>query len=193
MNRSMKNVLGTLGALLCAALLFGCTPSGTGVGSTPAAAKSVDGVTFTISGPAFAEPATFVVPGDTPQLRTYLSDSMFSLTVSPNDSLRSTDGKHVLTGLIIGTEPAGVGESTEAAGISDAAFSFDTDAGTGNRQGPSMKFNYSKGERQPMSIVMETYEKGGRAVGSFAGRVQRTNIKSTHEIYEVTGRFDVRD
>lgn len=193
MNRCMKNVLGKLGVLLCIALLFGCTQSDTGVGGTPAPAKSGDGITFTISGPAFAEPATFVVPGDTPQLRTYLSDSMFSLTVSPNDSLRSTDGKHVLTGLVLGTEPAGVGESTEAAGVTEATFSFNTAVGTQSRQGPSMSFDYSKGERQPMRIVMESYEKGERAAGHFTGKVQRTNIKSTHEIYDVTGKFNVRD
>lgn len=193
MNRSIKNVPGKWGMLLCVALLFGCAEAGTETAGAAAAANSVDGVTFTISGPAFAEPATFVVPGDTPQLGTYMSDSMFSLTVSPNDSLRSTDGKHVLTGLVIGTEPAGVGESTDAAGVTEATFSFNTDAGTESRQGPSMSFSYSKGERQPMSIVMESYEKGERAAGHFTGKVQRTNIKSTHEIYEVSGKFNLRD
>ncbi|MGV8941201.1 MAG: hypothetical protein ACOH1P_06610 [Lysobacter sp.] len=200
MNRTINNVLGKWGVLLCVALLFGCAEPGTqSTAGTPAATKSaksatsVDGLTFTISGPAFAEPATFVVPADTRQLRTYLSDSMFSLTVSPNDILRSTDGKHILTGLVMGTQPAGVGESTEAAGVTEATLSFNTDADSESRQGPSMAFDYSKGERQPMRIVMETYEEGERAAGHFTGKLQRTNIKSSHEIYDVTGTFNVLD
>ncbi|WP_222563991.1 hypothetical protein [Novilysobacter antarcticus] len=192
----MKNILGKVGMVVCVGLLAACADPGAEAAnasasdSAPAAAQSVDGLTFTISGPLFPEPATFEVPGDTRELRTYLSDSMFSLTVSPNDRLRSTDGKHVLTGVILGTQPAGVGESTESAGVSEATFNFDTDAGTDRQQGPSMAFS-SKGVRQPMRIVMETYEDGKRAAGHFSGKLQRTNIDSTHEIYDVEGKFDV--
>ncbi len=196
MTRLMKNILGKVGMVVCVGLLAACADPGAEAAnasasdSAPAAAQSVDGLTFTISGPLFPEPATFEVPGDTRELRTYLSDSMFSLTVSPNDRLRSTDGKHVLTGVILGTQPAGVGESTESAGVSEATFNFDTDAGTDRQQGPSMAFS-SKGVRQPMRIVMETYEDGKRAAGHFSGKLQRTNIDSTHEIYDVEGKFDV--
>jgi len=196
MHGSMKNVLGKLGILLCFGLLSACAESGapSAEGSAsdraPAAAKSVDGLSFTISGPAFAEPATFEVPADSRELRTYLSDSMFSLTVSPNERLRSTDGKHVLTGAILGTQPAGVGESTEASGVTEATFNFDTDAGTERQQGPSMAFS-SKGEKQPMRIVMETFEDGKRAAGHFSGKLQRLNIDHTQEIYDVDGKFDV--
>ncbi len=201
MNRLMKNVWGTLGMLLCVGLLSACAEPGAGSAkanasgndTTPAAAKSVEGLSFTVSGPAFAEPATFVVAGDTRELRTYLSDSMFSLTLSPNNSLRSTDGKHIVSGMVIGTQPAGVGESTQTTGVTDATFDFDTDVGTEHQQGSSMSFRPSKGELQPMSIVMESYEEGERAVGSFSGKLQRTNIKSRHEIYDVTGTFNVLD
>jgi len=185
-----------LGMLFCVGLLSACTQPGTGTADAsasdraPAASKSVDGLSFTISGPAFAEPATFEVPGDTRELRSYLSAGMFNLTVSPNERLRSTDGKHVLTGVILGTQPAGVGESTETAGVSEATFNFDTDAGTEREQGPSMAFS-SKGEKQPMRIVMETFEEGKRAAGHFSGKLQRLNINHTHEIYDVEGKFDV--
>lgn len=197
MNRSMKSVLGTLGMMLCADLLSACAEPATGSAkasdTTPAAAEPVDGLSFTISGPAFSEPATFEVPGDTQQLRVHLYDNMFTLKVSPNDSLRSTDGKHVVSGMVIGTQPAGVGESTQTAGVTDATFDFDTDIGTERQQGSSMSFRPSKGELQPIRIVMESYQEGERAVGSFSGKLQRTNIKSRHEIYNVTGTFNVID
>lgn len=200
MNRSMRNILGKLGMLLCVGLLSACAEPGTGSANanasdnTPAASKSVDGLTFTISGPAFAEPATFVVPADAPKLRTYMSDSMFNLKVSPNDSVRSTDGKHILSGMVIGTEPAAVGESTEALGVTEATFAFTTHADNAeDRQGPSMSFDPSKGERQPMRIVMEAYQEGEHAAGHFTGKLQRTNIKSRHEIYDVSGTFNVLD
>lgn len=150
-----------------------------------------NGVRFTIDGPVFGKPTSFVVPGGREHLSTYLSDNMFNIALKQKAGVRSEDGKHVLDMLILGTEPAGKGEFTEASNVSEFSLGFIAHADTPQSESVSMSFR-SKGIRQPVRLVVERYDAKGSS-GNFTARLRRSNIKSTDQFYEVSGEFLVGD
>lgn len=198
---------GLQGWLVAAVVLLGACSDDKAVDRSPgdtraqpaaaaaAAAPVQQGLRFTIDGPAFGGPTRFVVPGDHPRLNAYVSDNMFNVTFRPQPGVLSEDGKHRLDLLILGLEPAATGESTDANHVKEFAMAFTAHQGTPHAEDISMDFRYSKGTRQPVRLTLDRYnttrdERG--ATGHFTGSMQRTNIKSTDQIYEAKGEFQVR-
>lgn len=172
------------GAMLLA--LLGC------LGGVKAADKApVDGVRLTISGPAFAGPQTFVIPGDFKRQFKTIDKHRFMLQLNPGANLWTANGQHRLDGFMLGTQPGKVGTFTETAGVSTLWLSFTIDANTHRSQGASMDFE-DKGAHQPVTIVIESFEDEARAKGHFTARVQRTNHKSQAQFYDLKGVFDIR-
>lgn len=161
--------------------------------NTAAAAGPVKGLEFTISGPAFSEPAHFVVPAAKVKLTYLLYSSNFTLMALLKPPVTSVDGKHQLNHFVLGAEPAGVGTFTETSGLSSLSFSFTTDVGATNQQGFSVSYKYSRGTTLPAQITFERYDVDKRATGTFSGKLQRTNPKRKDQIYEISGRFGVDD
>ena len=160
-----------------------------------AVVKRKNGIRFTIDGPVFGGPTQFVVPGDHENVYTYMSASMFNVTFRPKEGLLSQDGKHRLNMVMFGTEPGGQGEFTDASSVRTFSMSFAANVGTAQSQSVSMTFKYSKGTRQPVRLAVERYETSSdnaEAAGDFTARLQRTNIKSNNQFYEVQGDFNVR-
>lgn len=178
--------------LLCRLLV--AAPLVVAVGAHAAGpAAPVKGLDFTISGPAFSAPARFVVSADAVKLTTLLHAGNFTMMAVLNPPVTSVDGKHRLSTFALATEPAGVGTYTETSGLSSMSFALTTDAGTPSQQAFSVSFRYSRGTTLPARIAIERYEPGRLAVGVFSGQAQRTNPKRKDQIYEISGRFDVRD
>ena len=157
------------------------------------AAAPVKGLEFTISGPAFTEPARFVVPASTAKLTHLLYASNFTLMAVLNPPVASVDGKHRLSSFTLVSEPAAVGTFTETSGLSSLSFSFTTDVGAPSQQGFSVSHKYSRGTTLPAQITFERYDVDKRAAGTFSGKAQRTNPKRKDQIYDITGRFGVGD
>lgn len=175
----------------------GDAPSTTGGAASaapaPAAAGGEEGLRFTIDGPVFGGPTSFVVPGGGEHLRLYMSDNMFSLMLNPKRSVTSEDGKHVLDMLVLGTEPAGEGEFTESSNVTEFSLGFVAHEGTPQSQSVSMSFR-SKGVKQPVRLVVSQYDlKSDTTDGQFTARLRRSNIKSTDQFYEVKGEFLAKD
>lgn len=186
--------------LFSMALLASCGDAGSGASSSAAAVpagsierKMQDGVRFTIDGPVFGGPVSFVVPGDGEYLHLYMSDSMFSLMLKQKRGLRSEDGKHILDMVVLGTEPAGEGEFTENSQLTEFSLGFVAHAETPQSESVSMSFS-SKGIKQPVRLVMERYDlKNDIVNGHFTARLRRSNVKSTDQFYEAKGEFQVKD
>ena len=160
-----------------------------------AVAKRKSGIRFAIDGPVFGGPTQFVVPVDHESLYTYISANMFSVTFRPKEGLLSQDGKHRLNMVMVGTEPGGQGEFTDASSVNTFSMAFAANMGTPQSQSVSMTFKYSKGTRQPVRLAVERYETSSdnaEAAGDFTARLQRTNIKSNNQFYEVQGDFNVK-
>lgn len=199
MRRMQSNFLKSV-LVVCLGLVGACGDANSVASSAPGAqaasapvAKMKEGMRFTIDGPVFGGPTSFVVPGGGEHLRLYMSDDMFSLMLNQKRSVRSEDGKHVLDMLVLGTEPAGEGEFTESSNVTDFSLGFVAHEGTPQSQSVSMSFS-SKGIKQPVRLVVSQYDlKSDTTSGHFTARLRRSNIKSTDQFYEAKGEFLIKD
>jgi hypothetical protein len=156
------------------------------------AGKMQEGIRFTIDGPVFGGPTSFVVPSGKENLQLYMSESMFSLMLKHKRAVRSEDGKHMLDMMVLGTEPAGVGEFTESTNLSEFTLGFTANEGTPKSESVSMSFS-SKGVKQPVRLVISQYDRKNKITGGhFSARLRRSNIKSTDQFYEAKGEFLVK-
>ena len=85
-----------------------------------------------------------------------------------------------------------MGTYTERSGLTAMSFALTTDADTPKPQNFSVSFKCQRGSTLPERVVIERYEAERQASGTFLGRAQRTNPQRKDQIYEVSGRFDVR-
>lgn len=177
----------TLWPLLLVAVL-----ASTVVGARAEAPVQGQGLELTISGPAFSAPARFVVPADNAKLILQLASGSFKMMALLDSPVASHDGKHRLKSFTLGAEPAGVGTYTESSGLTAMGFALTTDAGTPAQQNFSVSFKYQRGTTLPARIVIERYEPERQASGTLLGKAQRTNPQRKDQIYEISGRFDVR-
>lgn len=171
------------------ATLLGCA----GFASAGATDIDKEGLRFTIDGPAFGGPVSFVVPGGGDHLRLYMSDRMFSLMLKQQRGVRSEDGKHLLKTVVLGTEPAGAGEFTESSSVSEFTLGFVAHEGTPQSENVSMSFR-SKGIKQPVRLVVKRYDlKNSVTSGHFNARLRRSNSKSRDQFYEANGEYLVKN
>lgn len=184
--------------LLSILALIGCSEAGTSDAAASGRAESQadgentgQGISFTISGPAFDEPQTFHVPNDTPELHARIRDSGVLLHVRLNNGIRSGNQEHRLDQMILRVD-GGVGEYTESEGLENASLSLTLNAGGETARSASMKYHYSKGEPQPVRVIIESLKERERVSGAFTARLQRTNSSSNDQFYDLEGRFDVR-
>lgn len=177
--------------LILIALTFGLHGCNDNAG---AGASTRYGIELTVSGPGFAQPQTFFVPDDQDGLSGSMSARRVNMQLSRKGQVLSVDGKHALQGLILGTDSGSgdVGTYTDGNGVGNAWFTFGINHGSDASESASMSFDYSKGERQPVSLVIEQVEERQRVVGHFRARVQRTNINHTDKFYDISGTFNLR-
>lgn len=154
------------------------------------ATAAASGLTFTISGPAFDESQTFHVPNDAPELSKSISDTGVMLQLRRNSDIRTADNRHRLDQLILRVN-GGVGEHRHGESIENVWFSFTFDAGTDAGQSASMDYHYSKGEMQPATVTIDSLEPRSSVTGHFQARLQRTNISSNQQFYDVEGNFNL--
>ncbi len=153
-------------------------------------ASTASGMTFTISGPALDGPQTFHIPNDTPELSKSISDTGVMLQLRRNSEIRTADNRHQLDQLILRVN-GGVGEHRQGESVENAWFSFSFDAGTDAGQSASMDYSYSKGEMQPVTITIDSLEPRSSVTGHFQARMQRTNIRSNDQFYDIEGNFNL--
>lgn len=150
------------------------------------------GLELTLGGPAFSAPARFTVPADNAKLILQLASGSFKMMARLDSPVASHDGKHRLNSFTLGTEPAGTGTYAENSGLTAMSFALTTDAGTPAQQNFSVSFKYQRGTTLPARVVIERYEPERQASGTLSGKTQRTNPRHKDQIYDISGRFDVR-
>lgn len=176
--------------------MTGCSDGGSSTDNSNQGEESVrpaadaSGLTFTISGPALDGAQTFHVPNDAPQLSKSISDTGVMLQLQRNSEIRTADNRHRLDQLILRVN-GGVGEHRHDESVENAWFSFSFDAGTDAGQSASMDYDYSKGEMQPVTITIESLVPHSSVTGHFQARLQRTNIRSNEQFYDIEGTFNL--